>query len=95
MRLMRTITAAAAATLILLAGAIPAAASPTTRPGGDQAAGRLIRQHQCRPGAEYGNGITGWLVDDRETARRDLRYLSIGQATNGMWRWDVQFHCYR
>lgn len=95
-RLMRTFTAAAAtAALILLAGGTAASAAPATRPGGDQAAGRLIRQHDCHLGAEYGNGINGWLRDDVTTPRRELVYVDIDHATNGTWRWRVLYSCRR
>jgi len=98
-RLMRTITAITAATVILLtAGTTAASASrPTIRPGGDQAVGHLIRQHDCRPGATYGGGVTGWLLDDVTTPRRELVYRDIDHASNGggQQRWAAVFSCYR
>lgn len=96
MRLMRILTATVAAGLILLAGATPATARPTTRPGGDLAAGHLIRQHDCHKGVKFGDGVTGWLLDDITTPRRELVYRDIDHAQNGGGqRWAVIFHCYR
>lgn len=102
MRLMRTLTATAAAvSLILLTGASASAARPTARPAGSQAVGHLIRQHDCvRYGQPVSWPIKGYLVRDIANPNRGLFYKDSGSFTSGqMVGWggtlELRYQCRR
>ncbi len=85
-RLMRTLTAVAAATLILLAGGTAAAAArPSTRPSNGLAIGHLVRQHDCiRYDQPMPGPIAGYLVRDTAKPSKGLFYKDSGSFTAGM-----------